>query len=153
MTIVLRKADLELQNPVLVRQLTALKLPQPITQQPTRLPEAGIHPVAIAIPVAATAWFVLVAWLAFGGGEMNVILGAIAVFALLYLGLFIGGGANAYDALPERAPRRSFREFFRGEVEIATGRIAGREAFWQIVTMPLAFAIGFAVIAIIAITV
>jgi hypothetical protein len=152
MTIAVRKADLELHNPVLARQLPALKLLQPIAKQPVQLPDTGIHPVAIAIPVAATAWFVAVAWLAFGGGEMNVILGVIAVFALLYLGLFVGGGAKAYDAL-DRAPRRSFQEFFGGEVEIATGRIAGREAFWQIVTMPLAFAIGFTVIAIIALSV
>lgn len=153
MTIVLRKADLDLKIAVPVRRLPALQVPLPTIDKPARLPDTGIHPVVVAIPIASAAWFVAMAWFAFGGGEMNVILGVIAVFCLLYLGLFVGGGAKAYNAAPGRAYRPEFREFFCGEVEIATGRIAGREAFWQIITMPLAFAIGFTVIAMIAIAV
>lgn len=149
MTIAVRNADLDLQNPVLVRQLSELKVLQPTAKQPTEK-DTSVHPAVIAIPVAATAWFVGVAWLAFGGGETNIILGVIAVFCVLYLGLFIGGGAKAYNAGIEPVRRRGFREFWNGEVDTATGRIPGHEAFWQIVTMPLAFAIGFTIIATIA---
>lgn len=153
MTIALRKADLDLKIPAPVRRLPALQVPLPTIDKPARQPDTGIHPVVVGIPIALAAWFVAVAWFAFGGGEMSVILGVIAVFCLLYLGLFVGGGAKAYNAAPEQAYRCGFREFFRVEVDIATGRIAGREAFWKIITMPLAFAIGFTVIAMIAIAV
>jgi hypothetical protein len=84
---------------------------------------------------------------------MNIIVGVIAVFWLLYLGLFAAGGAKAYNVSAERTRQRGFREFLHGKVDIATGRVTGREAFWQIITMPLASAIGFTVIAIIATTV
>jgi hypothetical protein len=44
--------------------------------------------------------------------------------------------------MPERAHQRSFREFLDGDVDIATGRITGRVALWQIAMMPMALAVG-----------
>ena len=153
MTIALRRADLEPNIPASAGRLEDLLAPQLTTRPKPRRVDVGIHPVAVAIPVAAAIWFVVKAWLAFGGGETNIVLGVIAVFCLLYLGLFVGGAAKARGAYPEQAPRRSFLEFLHGEVDIYTGYIKGSDAFWQIVTMPLAFAIGFTIIAIIAILV
>ena len=39
------------------------------------------------------------------------------------------------------------------DVDIATGRITGREALWQIAMMPIGLGIGFTVIALIAVAV
>ena len=43
---------------------------------------------------------------------------------------------------PHRWSIRSFREFIDGDVDIATGRIAGRAALLQIVALPLILALG-----------
>lgn len=148
MTVTIRKADIDPKTLVLLQKLPSLQAPQAMARQTPA--DTGIHPVAVAAPLAAAAWFVVAAWLAFGGGEMNLILCVIAVFSLLYLGLLAGGGAKAHNQTPKPTRQRGFHEFLHGDVDIATGRIAGRDAFLQIITMPLAFAIGFTVIAIIA---
>lgn len=150
MTVTIRKTDIDPKTLVLLQELPSLQAPQAMAKLQTQPACTGIHPLAVAVPLAATAWFLVAAWLAFGGGEMNLIVCVIAIFSLLYLGLLAGGGARAYNQTPKPIRQCGFREFLHGEVDIATGRIAGRDALLQIITMPLAFAIGFTVIAIIA---
>ena len=118
------------------------------TPQPAPAPRAdtGIHPLTVAIPIAAFAWFILVSWIAFGSGDAIPVLAVITIFGIIYFGLIAGGGAFAYDPLAGQSRQRSFKEFLHGEVEIATGRIPGREAFLQITFMPVALAIGGTVI-------
>jgi hypothetical protein len=106
------------------------------------LPATSVHHVAVAIPVAAFAWFVLAAWIAFAGGEMSLVLAAVTFVSVMFFGLLVGGGAVARNVTPERAHQRSFREFLDGDVDIATGRITGRVALWQIAMMPIALAVG-----------
>jgi hypothetical protein len=106
------------------------------------LPATCVHPVAIAIPVAAFAWFVLVAWIAFAGGEMSLVLAAVTFVSVMFFGLLVGGGALARNVTPERAHQRSFREFLDGDVDIATGPITGRVVLWQIAMAPIALAVG-----------
>ena len=106
------------------------------------LPATSVHPVAVAIPVAAFAWFVLAAWIAFAGGEMSLVLAAVTFVSVMFFGLLAGGGALARNVTQERAHRRSFREFLDGDVHIATGRITGRVALWQIAMAPIALAVG-----------
>lgn len=60
----------------------------------------------------------------------------------MYFGLLVGGSVMGRNMTPERKQDRSVREFLDGEVEIATGRITGREAMMQIAMMPVALAIG-----------
>jgi hypothetical protein len=110
------------------------------------LPATSVHPVATAIPVAAFAWFVLAAWIAFAGGWTSLDLAVVTFASVMFLGLFVGGGALARNVTPEQARQRSFREFLDGDVDIATGRIPGRVAFWQIVTMPIALAVGATIV-------
>jgi hypothetical protein len=106
------------------------------------LPATCVHPVAIAIPVAAFAWFVLAAWIAFAGGEMSLVLAAVTFVSVMFFVLLVGGGALARNMTPERAHQRSFREFLDGDVDIATGRITGRVVLWQIAMAPIALAVG-----------
>jgi hypothetical protein len=106
------------------------------------LPATSVHPVGVAIPVAAFAWFVLAAWIAFAGGEMSLVLAAVTFVSVMFFGLLVGGGALARNVTPEQAHQRSFREFLDGDVDIATGRITGRVALWQIAMMPIALAVG-----------
>ena len=63
------------------------------------------------------------------------------------------GAAMGRDMTPERKHNRSFQEFLEGDVDIATGRIAGREALSQIAAMPVGLTIGFTIIAMIAVSV
>jgi hypothetical protein len=106
------------------------------------LPATSVHSVAVAIPVAAFAWLVLAAWIGFAGGEMSLDLAAVTFAGVMFFGLLWGGGALARNVTPERAHQRSFREFLDGDVDIATGRITGRMAFWQLAAMPIALAVG-----------
>ena len=160
MAVALRIADLEapaLQGPVatVTRRepaLTVLTTPA-VKPEPNLLPDTSIHPAAVAIPVAAAGWFLVVAWAAFGGGETSLVLAVITVFALMFFGLFVGGGAMARNVTPDRAHGRTFQAFLDGDVDIGTGRITGREALYQIATMPVALAVGFTVIALIAVIV
>ncbi len=163
MAVALRIADLEnpaLQGPALdapvvaiARLEPALKVLPPPAAEPALLPDTSVHPVAVAIPVMAAAWFLVVAWAAFGGGETSLVLAVITVFALMFFGLFVGGGAMARNVTPDRAHGRTFQAFLDGDVDVGTGRITGREALYQIATMPVALAVGFTVIALIAVIV
>jgi hypothetical protein len=130
-----------------------LKVVETAAPTPAPLPATDIHPVAVAIPVAAAAWFVVAAWCAFGGGETSLVLAVITLFCVIFFGLFVGGAAMGRDMTPERAHNRSFREFLDGDVDIATGRVTGREALCQIASMPVGLAIGFTIIAMIAVSV
>jgi hypothetical protein len=160
MAVALRIADLEATaqqapvGPVTRREPALTVLTTPAAKpEPNLLADTSIHPVAVAIPVAAAGWFLVVAWAAFGGGETSLVLAVITVLALMFFGLFVGGGAMARNVTPERAHGRSFQAFLDGDVDIGTGRITGREALYQIAAMPVALAVGFTVIALIAVIV
>jgi hypothetical protein len=113
--------------------------------------ETTIHPVAVAVPVATFAWFVLATWIGFGGGETSLVLAVVTFFGIMYFGLLVSGGALSRDVRIGRNRRRSVREFFDGDVEIATGRITGRQALAQIATLQIALAIGGSVIIAVAV--
>lgn len=106
------------------------------------LPAANVHPVAVAIPVAAFAWFVLAAWICFAGGEMSLVLAVVTFLSGMFFGLLVGGGALARSMTPEGGRQRSFREFLDGDVDIATGRITGRVALFQMAVLPVVLAVG-----------
>lgn len=147
----LRGSDLsfETRSPARPRPETAFA--RSPAQAANHAPATNIHPVAVATPLAAAAWFILVSWAAFAGGETSLILAVITFLALIFFGLLVGGAAMARDMTPDRAHRRSFREFLEGDVDIATGHVSGREALLQIAAMPVALALGSTAIALIAV--
>ncbi|MGV1788566.1 MULTISPECIES: hypothetical protein [Agrobacterium] len=112
----------------------------------------SIHPGAVAIPLASATWLIAVAWIAFGHGDAILSLIMVTLICAVFFGLLVVGGAYAHQA-DEPAQPRSFSEFLEGDVDIATGRISGREALLQIASLPIALAIGGTIIAIIAVSV
>ncbi|WP_426439252.1 hypothetical protein [Bradyrhizobium genosp. P] len=152
MAIAIRKAGLDF-DAAPITSLPTLRIVETAAPKLASLPATNLHPGAVAIPVATAAWFVVVAWCAFGGGETSLVLAVIALFFLIFFGLFVGGAAMGRDMTPERARNRSFREFLDGDVDVGTGRITGREALWQLAAMPVGLAVGFTIIAMIAVSV
>jgi hypothetical protein len=68
----------------------------------------------------------------------------------MYVSLFAGGGALARDVTIGRSQHRSFWEFLDGDVEIATGRITGRQALKQIATIAISLVLGGSAIVVVA---
>lgn len=141
--------DIQVVDPVSNRQQEALA--QYSAEQSRLLPATRVHPIAVEISVLAYAWLGAAFWLAFGGGETSLILSIILVLCIVYVGLLIGGAVMGRNMTPERRQDRSVREFWEGTVDIATGRVSGREAFMQIALLPLALAFGGTAMAICAI--
>jgi len=117
------------------------------------LPGTSIHPIAVAIPVATSGWFVTVSWCASGGGETSLVLAVIGLFCVIFFDEFLGCAAIGRDMTPDRAHGRRFGEFLRGDVDTETGQIEGLDALWQIAAITIGLAIGFTLIAIIAVAV
>jgi hypothetical protein len=153
MTAVLRRAHSHDQSPGLVPPRTSLKLIVPTEPSPAAVTDTTVHPVAVAIPLVCSAWFLLVSWVAFAGGETSLVLAVVTLIGVMFLGLVVGGGALARDMVPMPKHRRSFQEFLNGNVEIATGRVRGNEALLQIAALPVSIAIGATIIAAIAVSV
>ena len=112
------------------------------TSRANILPTTSIHPVAVILPLVAPAYLVVAFWVTFAGGEKSLILAVVTLIVMVLLGLMTTCGAFARNVQRDRAPRRSFREFLNGEVDVETGRISGRVAFRQIATMPFMVAVG-----------
>jgi hypothetical protein len=120
--------------------------------QPALLEATSVHPVAVLIPIAAFAWFVIAAWIGFAGDrEAAVSIFMVGFVNVMLFGLLAGGGWYSRNMMPERATTRSFRDFLHGPVDIATGRITGREAMLQIVALPVCLSIGGSIIVALAV--
>jgi hypothetical protein len=105
----------------------------------------------VALPIATFAWFILAIWIGFGAGETSLVLAVVTFLGIMYFSLISGGSALARDVRIGRTRRRSFREFLDGDVEIATGRITGREALEQMAILPITLAGGGSVIIAVAV--
>jgi len=114
--------------------------------------ETTVHPIAVAIPLSTFFWFVVATWIGFSGGETSLFLAVITFLGLMYFSLMAGGGAKARDVRIGPTRRRSFKEFLDGDVEIASGRVRGRQALEQMATLPMTLAVGGSIIIAIAIS-
>ena len=132
MTYAFRTSELEFEPIARLPQRAALKVVSVPATKPALLPATCVHPAAFAIPLASVVWFAGVAWASFAGGETSLVLAVVTFFFLMFFGLFVGLAALGRDMTPECEHSRSFGAFLKGEVEIATGRISGKEALLQI---------------------
>ena len=112
------------------------------------LGQSGIHPFAVQALTGTYAALLIVFWLLFGGPDTALTLGVITVLGMMYFGL-LGGGILMSDSVPRVARGRSFSEFLQGRALIATGWISGKEAFAQIIVLPIALTFGAIVIGLI----
>ncbi|WP_108610865.1 hypothetical protein [Aminobacter sp. MSH1] len=113
------------------------------------LPATGVHPGAIGVALGASTTLLAAAWVGFAGGETSLVLVVVTVIVLAFFGCLVGGGMIGRNMTPDHRQDRSFAEFLRGDVDIETGRISGREALMQIAALPVTLAAGgIAIIAI-----
>jgi hypothetical protein len=113
----------------------------------TPKPATNVHSGAVAAALAAFAWFITVAWIAFGRGYAALDLVVVVIVSVVLLGLLAGGAMMSRNMTPDRETTRTFGEFLNGNVDIETGWVSGRAALVQIVLMPILLAGGGTVIA------
>ena len=108
----------------------------------TPKPATNVHSGAVAAALAAYAWFIAVAWIAFGRGYAALDLVVVVLVSVVLLGLLAGGAMMSRNMTPDRETTRTFGEFVNGNVDIETGRVSGRAALVQIAVMPILLAVG-----------
>ena len=101
----------------------------------------GIHPKAVASLIGVYGLLMIGFWVSFGSGETGLTLGVVTMLATMFFGL-LGGGIMLADSVPTGTRGRGFNAFLWGEALIGTGWISGKEAFAQIIILPLALAGG-----------
>lgn len=106
------------------------------------LPPSGVHPLAVAIPVACFAWFLAAAALAFDTGYVSWLLVVMTLLASIFFGLMLGGGSLGHSVAAEERHWGGFGEFLRGDVSIYTGHMGGRDILWAIAAMPVIATLG-----------
>ena len=91
--------------------------------------------------VIAFAWMMVAAWLAFGGASgTDLDLAVATVLFIVFLALPIimhRTAANRQGHEPQAAPQR----FQSSQIEIATGTLSGREAWLDVLLIPIALAL------------
>jgi len=101
-----------------------------------------LHPSIYAIMVGSVLWFVLSAWIFFGGAEyMGLLLAVVSGFFLMAAAIpfVLWCVWQKYRPVPAREDRRSFRQWVSGEFETRQGRRRALDAAIEIV-LPLAAA-------------
>ena len=107
----------------------------------------GMHPATLGVFTSLYALMLATFWASFAyDAPTALILTVVTVLMLMYFSLVIGGIMLA-DSAVVGEHQRDFSDFLRGQVDIATGLISGREAVMQILLLPslmlvLAIAIG-----------
>lgn len=102
---------------------------------------SGVHPTAVKALIGAYGAILVVFWLFFGGPETALTLAIITILAVMFFA-GLGGGVLVADSAEPGRRARSFSDFLEGRALIATGWISGREAFAQIIALPLTLLIG-----------
>lgn len=128
---------------------TSSDVARPLEDAP-RLPVTRIHPLAIWTPLAAYSWLILAACATFAGGATSLVLAFVVLISVMFLSGMALPAFMGRNMEPEREQDRSFRAFWNGEADIATGRISGRAAFWQVGSLAIALAIGGTAILVVA---
>jgi hypothetical protein len=110
---------------------------------PNRKESTAVHPVAVLIPLVASAAFFVAAGIGFGGDREAAVAVFMAAFInVMLLGLLAGGGWYSRDMTLDGSTDRTFGSFIRGTVDTATGKIGGLDALIQIAAMPVILSIG-----------
>lgn len=99
---------------------TSSDVARPLADAP-RLPATRIHPLAIWTPLAAYSWLILAACVTFAGGETSLVLAFVVLISMMFLGGMALPAFMGRNMEPEREQDRSFRAFWNGEADIATG--------------------------------
>ena len=104
------------------------------------VPGAELPTFVYVSVVAAFAWIMLAAWLAFSGQmDADLVLGVGVVLAIMFFGLPIIIHRVAI-AHARKSPETT-GDFLTAPVDIATGPLTGRSAWLQVALIPVALAL------------
>lgn len=101
-----------------------------------------LHPFVYASMVGLIAWFVLLAWIFFGGAEyMSLLLAVVSGFFLMAVAIpfVLWRVGRKHLPGPAEEDQISFRDWASGEFETCQGRREARDAAIEII-LPLAAA-------------
>ncbi len=116
-----------------------------------RKPTLGIHHGVIAMALGGVALFLLAIPLFFTGNlgsDFNLL--GVAGFAVIFFTLTLTQASRAaHDPRWGGPDRTTLSEFAEDNVEIATGKVSGREALVEILVLPATLGIGMIVIALV----
>ena len=120
----------------------------------SRRAETSVHPVAIAVALAAALWFIGVTWVSFArGAEVDWDLVVVTLFFIFFFALFLFTASHALNDPRWRQRKTTFREFLDSDVGTATGPMSGREVLLEIAVMPASLAFAATLIGVIWIAV
>jgi high-affinity Fe2+/Pb2+ permease len=112
-----------------------------------------LHPMIYRAMAALAAWFVLSAWLLFGGGDeyFELSLGIVSVFLLIVVAIPFVLWLSWWKFEGARAgPRRErFREWIAGDFDTGHGRMPARDAVIEILLPLMAVAFGITLFGIV----
>jgi uncharacterized membrane protein YtjA (UPF0391 family) len=104
------------------------------------IPGDELPPAVYRTIVFAFAWMMLAAWLAFGGASgTDLDLAVATVLFVVFLALPIIMYRTARNRLQRQ--RTVPKEFISSRVDIATGTLSAREAWLQVLMIPIALAL------------
>lgn len=103
-----------------------------------------LHPLVYKTVAALAIWFVLSAWILFGGKEYtDLIFAMVAVLMLMAIGIPFALWL-VWRNFAESGERRksSFRDWTSGEFDVWTGRLSGAGAAVEVLLPIIAVAVG-----------
>jgi hypothetical protein len=121
-----------------------------IRQLPNVPVHQSLHPVVYGLLAASVPWITLVAWIFFGHDAYTALqLAIVTVFSIA----FIVTPLALQRLSAARGAKRdagSFSDWLVGEFDICTGRVPGAHALVMVLLAPMACAVGFTIVSLIA---
>ncbi len=117
-----------------------------------RIPGTDFNAAVYRSVLAAYAWMLLAAWIAFGrAGHIDFILAIVTIFLIIFFGIpavMVGTGIRR-----TRGQQRRDRKFPGTQVDTATGPLPASEAWVQILIIPLSLALAATLIGLVNIVI
>jgi len=103
---------------------------------------ASVHPVAIEISLAATLWFLAMAWLSFAWGRhVDLNLAVASLFFVMFFTLFLKTASRAVKDKRWALREESFDDFLHdNNIAVDGGQMSGRDVLIEVTLIPVALA-------------
>jgi hypothetical protein len=103
---------------------------------------ASVHPMAIEIGLAATLWFLAMAWLSFAWGRhVDLNLAVASLFFVMFFTLFLKTASRAVKDKRWALRKESFDDFLHDDnIAVDRGKMSGRDVLIEVTLIPVALA-------------
>jgi hypothetical protein len=103
---------------------------------------ASVHPVAIEIGLAATLWYLAMAWLSFAWGRgIDLDLAVVSLFFVMFFTLFLTTASRAVHDKRWLLRQESFAAFLHDDnIAVDRGKMSGRDVLIEVTLIPVALA-------------